>query len=89
MLPNDATLRGMASPKRQARTSKPKEPTKRPPSVEGSEVVGVRIPRDLLASVDARVEALNASGDVPSKVTRAGLLLHVVRAAVAEWERAT
>ena len=73
----------MASPKR---TPKPKPPPpKRPPSVEGSEVVGVRIPRDLLAVVDARVDALNTSGDVPSKVTRAGLILHTIRAAAAGW----
>jgi hypothetical protein len=79
----------MASPKRPARTPKASTatPKRAPPSVEGSEVVGVRIPRDLLAAVDARVDALNTSGDVPSKVTRAGLLLHVIRGAVTEWER--
>lgn len=53
-----------------------------------SEVVGVRIPHDVLAPLDARVASLNASGDVPSKVTRAGLILHLVRSAVAEWKRA-
>lgn len=83
------TVRAMASPKRPARTPKASTatPKRAPPSVEGSEVVGVRIPRDLLAAVDARVDALNTSGDVPSKVTRAGLLLHVIRGAVTEWER--
>lgn len=81
----------MAPPKRTARSPKAKPPpstAKRPPSVEASEVVGVRVPRDVLAAVDARVEALNTSGDVPSKVTRAGLILHVIRGAVTEWERA-
>lgn len=75
----------MATPKRQ---TKPKAAAKRPPSVEGSEVVGVRVPLDVLAAVDARVASLNASGDVPSKVTRAGLILHLIRAAVGEWQRA-
>lgn len=78
----------MPTTKRPARTAKPTTPQKRPPSIEGSEVVGVRMPRELLAAVDARVEKLNTSGDVPSKVTRAGLILHVIRGAVAEWERA-
>lgn len=77
----------MSTPKR---ATKPKAApaAKRPPSVEGSEVVGVRIPHDVLAPLDARVASLNASGDVPSKVTRAGLILHLVRSAVAEWKRA-
>lgn len=59
----------------------------RPPAPVGTEVVGVRLDRDTIRDVDARVAALNASGDVPSRVTRTGLLTHVIRQAVAEWKR--